>query len=191
MPFYTDYGTDELVREVASGNQKAFFELSARFSGIIKDISNTVNISENEKDDIYQEGLIGLYKAAITYTPCKGASFPTYAAICIKHSIYSSLRVYFSKKNEPVRFGSSFDEAVAEQCPDSCTEPEKVFIEKENIRIIKESIDSSLSLYERKVFKLFLKGLSYEAIAKLLSTTPKSVDNAIQRIRGKLKKFIK
>ena len=191
MPFYTDYGTDELVSEVASGNQKAFFELSARFGSLVKDISSSVSISESEKDDIYQEGLIGLYKAALTYIPNKGAAFSTYAAICIKHSIYSSLRVYFSKKNEPVRFGSSLDEAFAEQCPDSCTEPEKVFIEKENIRLIKESIDSTLSTYEIRVLKLFLKGLSYEDIAKLLLTTPKSVDNAIQRIRGKLKKFIK
>lgn len=191
MPFYTDYGTDELVCEVASGNQKAFFELSSRFSSTIKNISNAVDISESEKDDLYQEGLIGLYKAALTYTSHKNASFYTYATVCIKHSIYSSLRVYFSKKNEPVRFGESLDEAVAEQCPDLCTEPEKVFIEKESIRIIKESIDSSLSSYERRVFKLFLKGMSYEDIAKLLLTTPKSVDNAIQRIRGKLKKFIK
>ena len=191
MPFYTDCGTEDLVREISMGNQKAFFELSARFSGLIKDISNSANVSESEKDDIYQEGLIGLYKAAVTFDPQRGASFSTYATLCIKHNIYSSVRVYFSKKNDPVRFGSPLDETIAEQCPDLCTEPEKLLIEKESLRIIKESIDSSLSKYERQVFKLFLKGLSYEEIAKLLSTTPKSVDNAIQRIRGKLKKFLK
>ena len=191
MPSYTSYDNDSLVREIAGGNQKAFFELSARFDGIIRDIASVSYVDASQREDLYQEGLIGLYRAALTFDATKGASFPTYATVCIRHSIYSSLRDYFSKKNEPVRSSFSFEEAVAEQCPDSRTEPEKLLLEKENLRLIMEEIDTSLSAYERDVFKLFLKGTSYEVIARLLSTTPKSVDNAIQRIRGKLKKFIK
>ena len=191
MPSYEAFDTDVLVKEIRNGNQKAFFELSSRFGGIIKDIANITDVCESEREDLYQEGLIGLYKAAITYDASMNATFNTYATVCIKHSIYSSLRIYFSKKNRLVRTSCSFDEVLTEQCPDSRTEPEKLFIEKESIRLIKESVDSTLSSYEREVFKLFLKGLSYEAIARLLSTTPKSVDNAIQRIRGKLKKIIR
>jgi RNA polymerase sporulation-specific sigma factor len=191
MPSHSDLSTQELVKAVSEGDQKLFFELSSRHEGMIKDILGTVDITPSEKDDLYQEALIGLYKAALTYDPNRDTSFSTYAYLCIKHSIYSALRVYFSKKNYPVRIGSSLDDLLTSPCPDLCTEPEKVFIEKENIRLIKESLDTSLSQYERDVFKLFLKGLSYESIAVALSTSPKSVDNAIQRIRGKLKKFIR
>ncbi len=191
MPLYSAYSTEELVREIRLGDKKAFFELSKRFDGIINRISGVADIDSAEKEDLYQEGLLGLYRASITFDESKNASFQTYATLCIKHSIYSSLRVYFSKKNNPVRTGSPIDDATAVQCPDSCTDPEKLLLEKENLRLIKESIDTLLSEYERNILKLFLKGLSYEVIANALSTSPKSVDNAIQRIRGKLKKFIK
>lgn len=191
MPSYSTFETEELVKKVQIGDQKAFLELSKRFDGMIHDISNVANVDSGEREDLYQEGLLGLYKASLAFDPQREAVFSTFAYLCIKHNIYSSLRVYFSKKNDPVRTGSPIDDAITVQCPDLCTEPEKLLIEKENIRILKESVDTSLSDYERRVLKLFLKGLSYEAIAELLSASPKSVDNAIQRIRGKLKRFIK
>ncbi len=191
MPSYSNFTNEVLAVKVALGEDKAFFELSSRFDAMINDILTSVSIDVSEKEDLYQEGLIGLFKAALAYKSSRGASFSTFAYLCIKHSILSSVRVYFSKKNEPVRIGSPFDEVLAHQCPDFYAEPEKLYIEKENIRLIKEIIDTSLSNYERRVFKLFLKGLSYEVIADELSVEAKSVDNAIQRIRGKLKKFIK
>ena len=191
MPLYSAYSTETLVNEIRLGDHKAFFELSKRFDGIINRISGVTDVDKDEKEDLYQEGLLGLYRAALTFEPSRNASFQTYATLCIKHSIYSSLRVYFSKKNNPVRTGSPIDDVTAVQCPDLCTDPEKLLLEKENLRIIKQSIDKLLSKYERDILKLFLKGLSYEVIANTLSTSPKSVDNAIQRIRGKLKKFIK
>ena len=191
MPIYSAFTPEQLANEVSSGNQKAFFELSARFGAMIHEIVNSCEISAHEKEDLYQEGLIGLYKAALSYDPLRGASFSTYAYHCIKHSIFTFLRVYFSKKNEPVRAFSPIEEMAAEQCPDLCTDPEKLFIDKESVQVIKELVDTSLSKYERQVFKLFLGGRSYDAIAGILSTSSKSVDNAIQRIRGKLKKFIK
>lgn len=182
---------EQLVKKIVSGEESAFFDLSHEFDAMIKSIVNSATVNKGEKEDLYQEGLIGLYKAAINFDEGRGASFSTFAYLCIKHCIYSSIRVYFSKRNEPVRTSFSIDEVVASQFPDLCTDPEKLLIEKENIRLIKESVDSSLSEYERRVFKLFLSGLSYDDIAASLQTPQKSVDNAIQRIRGKLKKFIK
>ncbi len=191
MPSYSHLSNEELAKKVSLGEQKAFVELSERFDSMIRDNLTHISVDTSEKEDLYQEGLIGLYKATLAYTHKRGASFSTLAYICIKHSIYSSVRVYFSKKNEPVRICSPYDELLAQQCPDFYAEPEKLFIEKENVQLIEELIDTSLSDYERRVFKLFLKGLSYEVIAKEFSTDTKSVDNAIQRIRGKLKKFVK
>ena len=183
--------SEQLVKRIVSGDETAFFELSHEFDAMIKSVVNSVTIRDGEKEDLYQEGLIGLYKAAISFDESRGATFSTFAYLCIKHSIYSSLRVYFSKRNEPVRTSFSIDEVVAMQFPDLCTDPEKLLIEKENIQLIKKSVDSSLSEHERRVFKLFLSGNTYESIANSLQIPQKSVDNAIQRIRGKLKKFIK
>lgn len=190
MPSYSAFSDEQLADKLSNGCDEAFFELVCRFDATLHSLANVANVDESEKEDLYQEGLIGLYRAALTYDLSRGASFRTYAYLCIKHSIYSSLRVYFSKKNNPVRTGSVLDESLALQCPDSCTEPEKLLIERENLRSVKKLVDNSLSEYEKKVFKLFLKGHTYDSVAKLLSTSPKSVDNAIQRIRGKLKRFI-
>jgi RNA polymerase sporulation-specific sigma factor len=184
--------TDEaLALEVSSGNHKAFFELAQRLNPIIYDIAAKYTINPSHKDDVYQEGLIGLYKAALTYSTEHKAAFSTYAYICIKNSIHSYIRKYFSKKTEPIRNYSAFDAIPSEPLFDLSAEPERLLIEKENRRQVRESIDSSLSDYERRVFGLFLRGLSYKDIAKHLSTSQKSVDNAIQRIRSKLKKLIK
>ncbi len=191
MTSYSNLSDEELAKRVSLGEQKAFSELSKRFDAMIKSASSSVSVDVSEKEDLYQEGLIGLYKAALAYDKERGASFSTFARLCVKHNIYSSIRVYFSKKNESVRISSPLDEVLVQQCPDLYTEPEKFLIEKENAKLLNQSVTTSLSEYERRVFKLFLKGLSYEDIACELSATAKSVDNAIQRIRGKLKKFIK
>ena len=77
MPSFSAYSTDELVKELRFGNRKAFLELSNRFDGVIRRISNVADVDEVEKEDFYQEGLLGLYRAALTYEPSKNASFQT------------------------------------------------------------------------------------------------------------------
>ena len=182
-----------LVDLVKKGDHDAFLELAREFDNSIRKIANTPNVDDNEKKDLYQEGLIGLYKAALTYDNSSDATFSTFAYICIKHSIISALRIYNSKKNYPIRSSLPLDSDndIAEiQGLGLITQPELLLIEKESYEILISKIDSELSKYERSILKLFLQGMTYGEISERLKTSTKSVDNAIQRIRGKLKLLI-
>ncbi len=182
-----------LVDKIKKGDHDAFLELAKSYEKRIYKTVNALNVADHEKEDLFQEGLIGLYKASMTYADNSDASFSTYAYICIKHSISSALRIYNSKKNYPIRSSLPLDSdsEIAEiQGLGLITQPELLLIEKENYELLVSKIDSELSGYERKVFKLFLQGLTYGEISEKLQTSTKSVDNAIQRIRGKLKLLI-
>lgn len=183
-----------LIEKAKAGNHDSFLELTKIYDRTIRRLSSVPNIASQEKEDLYQEGLIGLYKAVITFDPSCNVTFSTFAGVCIKHSIISALRVYYSKKNYPIlsslQLDFEEDDIAKIQGLGLITEPEKVLIEKEEYETLMSKIDKELSQYERKVFKLFLQGLSYGNISKSLQTSTKSVDNAIQRIRGKLKLLI-
>lgn len=182
-----------LAERIKQGNHDAFLKLSSYYENIIRKEADVNGVSEDEKNDLYQEGLIGLYRAALTYDDKSDNSFSTYANVCIKHSIISALRIYYGKKNYPIRSSLPLDSDsdIAEiQGLGLITQPEMLIIEKESYEALVSKIDSELSKYERKVLKLFLQGLTYGEISEKLQTSPKSVDNAIQRIRGKLKLLI-
>lgn len=184
---------NELSELVKSGDQEAFRALLTDFEGVIRATTSSADVDREEKMDLYQEGLIALYKAAMTYDPSLNASFSTYANVCIKHSIVSALRIYYGKKNYPIRSSLSLNGEVDDPVIQSLgpvTEPEQLLLEKESYRALLEKLDASLSNYEMEVLKLFLQGNSYCEISKRLNMTAKSVDNAIQRIRGKLKLII-
>lgn len=184
----------DLTGLVKSGDQDAFIALSSDFSGLIRRVIASYEVDNSEQDDLYQEGLIGLYKAALAYQPSLNASFSTFARICIKHSIVSALRIYYGKKNFPIRSSVSLDSDNGELTEvyglGPVTEPEQLLIEKESYDALLSNIDIKLSPLERDVLKLFVQGNSYGEISKRLQMSSKSVDNAIQRIRGKLKLFI-
>ncbi len=184
---------ENAVSLVKKGNQEAFARIAGQFEKVIRITVSSCN-ADTERDDLCQEGLIGLYKACLAYNPTLGASFSTFARICIKHSILSALRVYYGNKNYPIRSSLSLDasdgNSMEIQGLGPVTEPERLLIEKESYNILLDKIDASLSEFEGSVLKLFVQGKTYTQISESLNVTPKSVDNAIQRIRGKLKLFI-
>ena len=185
----------ELVHLVKKGDQGAFTVLKSDFDSMIRGIISQSCPDVTEADDLYQEGLIGLYKASMTYRQDSDASFATYARVCIKHSIIYALLIYYGKKNYPVRSSLSLDsdeESITGiQNPGQVTEPECLFIEKESYEALLQRIDVTLSKMERSVLKLFLDGMTYGEISSRLSMSTKSVGNAIQRIRSKLKSLIR
>lgn len=177
----------ELISAIKDGTYNAFQELVISFDGFIKKTVNSSDVSDTEKDDLYQEGLIGLYKAVISYNENSDASFSTYANVCIRHSIISALRKYYGKENMRFRYSLTLDSESIEPLVITQASPDESIIEREEYEALMQKIDSSLSVYERKVLKLYLKGMTYEEISKALNTSVKSIDNAIQRIRSKLK----
>lgn len=185
----------ELVVAVQNGDQNAFAELVTEYTSVIRSIVDAYVTDLDEKEDIYQEGLLGLYKAAMTYRSNCGASFPTYSRICIKHSIVSALRTYYGKKNYPLISSVSIenydDESGKAHGLGPVTDPECVLIEQEGYESLLSAIDVKLTQLERRVLKMFVQGMPYSDISKRLQISTKSVGNAVQRIRGKLKLFIK
>ena len=123
-----------------------------------------------ETDDLIQEGMIGLFKAVQSYQPDKDASFRTFAGMCIDRQLYSAIQNSNRQKHMPL---NSYI----------------IIIDQESTRSLEQEIHRALSSMENRVLEYYLKGYGYIQIAKIMGKTPKSIDNALQRIRGKIRNF--
>ena len=144
-----------------------------------------------DNDDLIQEGMIGLFKADRDYQPEKEASFQTFARICVDRQIYNAIQNSNRQKHQPLNSYISLsqeDGENEEHLPDMWVEnPESIIIDQENVRDLEQEITCTLSPMENQVLDYYLDGNGYTEIAKIMGKTPKSIDNALQRIRGKIK----
>jgi len=144
------------------------------------------------QDDIIQEGLIGLLDAIDGYDKDRGSSFEAFAISCIDNRINSALRQALAKKNTPLAdylsFSEESEEAFSHFNLPIQPSPEEIVILREELSTTIKMIKDNLSEFEKKVLSLYLEGYSYIAISEILHTSSKSVDNAIQRARKKLKR---
>lgn len=134
-----------------------------------------------EFDDAVQEGIIGLFRAIKTYDEAKGAAFETYACTCIQNAVVAAQRTAGRKKHAPLNQGLPLDEAVP------TPGPEEIAIQNEAMESTLQAIQTRLSPFEQEVLALFLAGDSYEQIARQLGRTEKAVENALFRLRRKLR----
>jgi len=135
------------------------------------------------REDLLQEGKLAFLSAVSSYRPIHGASFRTYVSVCVSHRVASALR----------RSVKAFEEALPEDFLIPGTrgmDPQDIFAAMEETRRIMEAMHSQLSRLERSVIEGYLAGESYEAIARRLNVGPKTVDNALQRVRKKLRKIL-
>lgn len=132
-------------------------------------------------DDAVQEGLIGLFNAIQTYETDKNASFSTYASTCIQNAIISAQRMAGRKKHSPL------NQSVPLPEEESTPGPEEQAIVNERVQITLAKIETELSFFERNVLFLYLEDFSYKEIAEKLGKTPKAIENALQRLRRKLR----
>ena len=183
---------DEVLTEMfRNGDQTAFAELANKYLCLIRSIVSKYNISGLDADDLTQEGMLGLLDAAKTYSAEKGAKFQTYASICIKRRLIALLDHSATNKSKSMNNYVSIENSSKEipiQNDNSNINPEDMYISDENVAEIHRKINESLSKNEKSVFDLYIAGESYNSIAQTLSMNIKSVDNALQRIRRKLKK---
>ncbi len=189
-----EYRDHELASLVCGGDPDAFVELTQRYMSLIRAKAASFPHTALESDDLYQEGLLGLYRAARTYDPDGAASFRTYAGVCISHQIIAAYRSHFRKKNLPLNSSLSLDDEESPVQEDSFarsvrSNPEALLIAQENLQIVNERIRRGLSRLEQQVLFLYLGGATYAEIAKRRGITPKAVDNAMQRVRRKLRDF--
>lgn len=179
---------DSLLKDVKSGKPLSFDSVYYLYlpliSGAVKRCMENYGISESEHDDLTQEAALALYKAALAYDGTRGVSFGLYAKICIQNRIISYIR-----SNSKV---VDIDDIPYDfYCDISSDEtPEKIVISEESIEEFNRNIDGMLTEIESSVFHLYLEDLSYEDISRALSVPKKSVDNAIGRIKVKLRKLL-
>lgn len=189
-PELAGYSDAELADLVRSGDSDAFAELTARYLDVVRARVAPFRSGSMDADDLCQEGLLGLLSAARTYSASGGASFRTYAGVCISNRIVGAYRVAAGHKNDPLR---DFVSLSREEDPDSVlppdpgTDPEALFADRDSYEAISRNIEKELTALEMRVLRLYVSGRSYREIARLLSIRPKAVDNALQRVRFKLK----
>lgn len=161
-------------------------ELAARYLWLIRAKAQQCEVPAFDTDDLSQEGLIGLYDAALTYNPNGAASFKTYAGICISNRITSALRKQTGLKNKPLNdFVSIFDDDNAAGLQTGDLESTILF--REMITGVLSQVKHLLSEQEQRVLRMYLGGYNRKEIAQALSVSLKSVDNAIRRVRSKFK----
>lgn len=191
----------EVVDKAQSGDEAAMEYVLAEYKGLVRVLSRSLFLMDGDEDDLIQEGMIGLYKAVVSYNPQKGASFDTFASQCINRQLYSAVKKSNRKKNMPLNSYISIDAGASEQhgergeqipvldrMPEATLQsPEDIVIDREEAGNIERRLYSRLSGMEQQVLSLFLQGMTYQEIAAELRKTPKAIDNALQRIKMKLR----
>ncbi len=198
--------TDEtLINEALSKqNNVALDCLINRYKDIVNLKANKFFMVGSEKDDIIQEGYIGLYKAIKSFDSEKQNSFKTFATICIERQLITAVKNSNRQKHIPLNSSVSLNATAYEEGENDDTtvmeildvnktseDPLDIITQKEYFNSVEKNINDSLSNFERKVLKLYKNGYSYATIAEKLETKIKSVDTAIQRIRKKALKVKK
>lgn len=194
MEKYTELSDDELlllIRENDDGD--ATETLVKRYGPMVTRQSRSLYIIGADEEDIIQEGMIGLLKAINNFSPDKGATFKTFAYMCIRRQIISAVNNSNNKKNVPLNYYISIYDGMGENSSvalfpyDAGANPEDIMLERLRESRLLENIDVRLSKLEKAVLEEYLTGESYEVIAQKLERPVKSVDNAVQRIRNKLR----
>lgn len=189
--------SDETLIDIyRKGDEAAIEVLFERYKDIVRKKAKAMYLAGGDSDDLIQEGMIGLYKAVRDYDDTKEAAFKTFASMCINRQLINAVAVSNRKKNIPLNTYVSFDmpaypdednetRLVDILKPESEQNPEKLFIDSEYSDSFKKKLFDRLSSFEKQVLQLYMEDNDYRQIAMLLGKTPKSIDNAIQRIRAK------
>ena len=177
----------QLVKAAQSGSSSALTVLTVRYAPVVLSRAEGYFSDGYEKEDLAQEGMIGLLRAIRSFSEEKGASFHTYALLCIDRNIISAVRSSLSAKKIPSSSLLYLDEIQGECFLSDGTSPEDDIISKETVQSIYSELERVLSKTEFAVFSLYLKGNSYDSVSKKLSLSKKAVDNAVCRARKKLK----
>ncbi len=195
--------TDEEIISYIQNNDKAALDyLISKYKELVYMKSSKYFIVGAEKDDIFQEGMIGLYKAIQSFKQDKQNTFKTFANMCIERQLITAIKTSNRQKHMPLNSYLSLNTSSYEEDDDNektlldvlnnkmAEDPLDTLTKKEYYSNVEEAIDKSLSDFEKQVLKKFLRGDSYVKIAEELESPVKSVDNAIQRIRKKALKNI-
>ena len=190
--------TDEiLIEQLRSGQEQITDYIMDKYKNLVRKRANAMFLMGGDTDDLIQEGMIGLFKAIRDYRMEKDVSFYHFADLCITRQIYHAVEASQRKKHQPLNTYISLNAQMGQESEDTLQDllesvenpnPEQLLIDQENANDIQEKLYKTLSKFERQVLLLYLQGSNYRQIAKQLHKEPKAIDNALQRIRGKIAK---
>ena len=177
----------------AGGNRLAEEALVTRYNRLVRTCARPFFLAGGDSEDLTQEGMVGLITAVREYDAGKEASFRTFAEVCIRNRLYSVLRASARDKQQPLNQSLSLDDSHFDSNPLTSgtnnlaqRNPEDFLIDREHTAALLSGVRKQLSEFEAKILGFYLDGLSCREIAKAVNKPPKSVDNAVQRIRRKV-----
>ncbi|MFB9757891.1 RNA polymerase factor sigma-70 [Ectobacillus funiculus] len=192
-----DEGVVELVR---GGDTDALEYLINKYKNFVRAKSRSYFLVGADREDIIQEGMIGLFKAIRDYKEDKLSSFKAFAELCITRQIITAIKTATRQKHIPLNSYVSLDKPIYDEESDrtlldvisetKVTDPEELIINQEEYVDIELKISELLSDLERKVLSLYLDGRSYQEISEQLNRHVKSIDNALQRVKRKLERYV-
>ncbi len=197
---FSNMSDEELIEIIKSGDKHALNFLLERYKELVNMKVSKYYIVGAEREDIFQEGMIGLFKAIKDYNNDKQNSFKTFANLCIERQLITAVKTSNRQKHQPLNSYLSLNTQAYEDDDseslidifDSHTveDPLDTITKKEYYKFIEDNIDKNLSTFEKQVLQKYAQGKTYIDIAEQLNTPVKSIDNAIQRIRKKAIKNI-
>ena len=194
MP-YEAFSDEELIEKLRQGEDDITDYILEKYKPLVRKKTNAMYLIGGETEDLIQEGMIGLFKAIRDYKPDKDASFYHFAELCINRQLYSALEASNRKKHQPLNSYISLSEqehpdaVAAELLVDKESGPEQTVIEQEVWEEYKKHLAQNLSRMENQVLQYYLDGNHYIQIAEMMGKSPKSIDNALQRIRQTIRQM--
>lgn len=197
---YESLTDEELITLFRDGDQEAMEMLLNKYKEMVLRKAKSMYILGGDSDDLIQEGMLGLFKAVRDYDCGRDASFRTFAQLCVTRQLYTAVKASSRKKHLPLNTAISLSRPMREDgeeeeefldCleADASSNPEVYLIGQEEMERLEEKIEKELSAFEKQVLELHLTGMGYVEIAHVLNRDEKSTDNALQRIRTKLRKW--
>ena len=196
--------TDEmLIERLRDGERDITDFIMNKYKNLVRSKAKSMNILGADTEDLIQEGMIGLFKAIRDYDAGRDASFFTFAELCISRQMYTAVQASNRKKHMPLntyislyattdnennnKEGNEFINFLGFETQKN---PEQLLIDKENVLSLERKIEEELSAFEKQVLDLYLTGMSYTQIARVLGRDERSIDNALQRMKSKIRRVI-
>lgn len=190
---------EEVVILAQQGDGQALAYLLNKYKNFVRSKARSYFLIGADHEDIVQEGMIGLYKAIRDFQPARLASFRSFAELCVKRQIITAIKAATRQKHVPLNsyvslnkplYDEESDRTLLDVIEGRVTNPEDLYISQEDLAHIQAQMDDLLSGLERQVLDAFMDGKSYQEIADMLGRHVKSIDNALQRVKRKLVKFM-
>lgn len=202
---YNNTTDEDLLIRLGAGEDRIIDYIMNKYKNLVRSKAKSMFLLGADHEDLIQEGMIGLFKAINNYDNQRDASFYTFAELCITRQLYTAIKGSRRQKHDPLNTSISIDENVSRDgnlqgerekssLQDYLTSveqnPEELVIDKENVAGLEDTIERALSGFEKQVLEYYMTGMTYVQIAKELGKDEKATDNALQRVKNKIRRAI-